>query len=150
MTWLQSGIGPMQGQANHFYRYAPTKIDYAIKRYHTETKRLYSVLEQRLTEQRDAGKGLWIVGGKFSIADISVWSWVNWAEWAGVPTRPFPAVQEWLDAINARPAIQRGVNVPEKFEMKEAMKTKEGEEEYAKMHSNWVMKGQDKDQETHK
>ncbi|KAG4415395.1 hypothetical protein IFR04_011491, partial [Cadophora malorum] len=36
MTWMQSGIGPMQGQANHFFRYAPEKIEYAINRYQTE------------------------------------------------------------------------------------------------------------------
>jgi glutathione S-transferase len=36
MTWMQSGIGPMQGQANHFFRYAPQKIEYAIQRYQTE------------------------------------------------------------------------------------------------------------------
>lgn len=81
----------MQGQANHFYRYAPTKIDYAIDRYHTETKRLYQVLNDRLQGQ-DGG---WLVGGKFSVADLCCFSWVNWAEWAGVPTKTFPAVQKW-------------------------------------------------------
>jgi glutathione S-transferase len=40
--------------------------------------------------------------------------------------------------------------VPEEFKMKEKMKSKEGEEELAKFHSEWVMKGQEKDQETHK
>lgn len=55
-----------------------------------------------------------------------------------------------MDTINERPAVQEGVNIPEKFEMKEKMKTKEGEEEYAKHHSNWVMKGQEADQEKHK
>jgi glutathione S-transferase len=39
LTWMRSGIGPMQGQANHLYRYAPTRIEYAIDRYQTETKR---------------------------------------------------------------------------------------------------------------
>lgn len=73
--------------------------------------------------------------------------WVNWAEWAGVPTKIFLEVQRWLETIQKRPAVQRGVNIPEKFEMKEAMKTKEGEEEYAKHHSNWVMQGMKDDQE---
>ncbi|KAJ9627082.1 Glutathione S-transferase 2 [Taxawa tesnikishii (nom. ined.)] len=150
IVWMQSGIGPMQGQANHFYRYAPTKIQYAIDRYQTETKRLYSVLNDRLKEQQSKGEGLWLVGNKFTIADLACFSWVNWAEWAGVPTKPFPEVQEWMDTINERPAVQEGVNIPEKFEMKEKMKTKEGEEEYAKHHSNWVMKGQEADQEKHK
>ena len=144
----------MQGQANHFYRYAPIKIDYAINRYQTETKRLYSVLEARLEEQSEGAKlqpkqeknsdtqygGPWVVGTKYTIADLACFSWVNWAEWAGVETKEFVRVKAWLDAINEREAVKRGLDVPEKFEMKEKMKTKEGEEEYAKMHSNWVMK----------
>ncbi|KAI9685872.1 MAG: hypothetical protein M1822_004150 [Bathelium mastoideum] len=150
IVFLQSGIGPMQGQANHFYRYAPTKIEYAINRYQTETKRLYEVLEDRLKAQEAKGQGLWLVGGKFTIADLASFSWVNWAEWAGVELDKFPKLQTWLDNINERPTIQKGVNVPEKFEMKERMKTKEGEEEYAKHHSNWVMQGQKADQEKHK
>ena len=150
LTWMQSGIGPMQGQANHFYRYAPTKIQYAIDRYQTETKRLYGVLNDRLKAQDQGGQGLWLVGGKFTIADLACFSWVNWAEWAGVETKTFPELKKWLDTINERPAIQKGCNIPDKFEMKEAMKTKEGEEEYAKHHSNWVMKGQEADQEKHK
>lgn len=54
-----------------------------------------------------------------------------------------------MDTIAARPAVQKGVNIPEEFEMKRAMKTKEGEEEYAKHHSGWVMQGQKADQEKH-
>lgn len=59
------GIGPMQGQANHFYRYAPEKIPYGIDRYINETKRLYGVLDRRL-QGRD-----FLVGdgkGKYSVA----------------------------------------------------------------------------------
>ncbi|KAF7185762.1 Disulfide-bond oxidoreductase YfcG [Pseudocercospora fuligena] len=150
LVWMQSGIGPMQGQANHFYRYAPEKIQYAINRYQTETKRLYQVLNERLESQESSGQGLWVVGNKYTIADICIFSWVNWAEWAGVPTSPFPAVEKWLRVIQGRPAVEKGNNIPDKFEMKEAMKTKEGEEEYAKHHSNWVMQGMKEDSEKHK
>ncbi|KAK4981270.1 Glutathione S-transferase 2 [Elasticomyces elasticus] len=157
LVWMQSGIGPMQGQANHFYRYAPKKIDYAIDRYQTETRRLYSVLEDRLTAQESSGQGLWLVGGKYTIADLCCFSWVNWAEWAlgrkwngEGEKKTFPGVEKWLNTINGRPAIQKGCNIPDNFEMKEAMKTEEGEAEYAKHHSNWVMKGQEADQEKHK
>ncbi|CAK1367392.1 unnamed protein product [Cercospora beticola] len=149
LIWMQSGIGPMQGQANHFYRYAPTKIPYAITRYQTETKRLYQVLNDRLAEQEKKGEGLWIVGGKYTIADICCFSWVNWAEWAGVETKSFEALQRWLETIQKREAVKRGCDVPDKFEMKEAMKTKEGAEDYAKHHSNWVMKGVEEDQKKH-
>lgn len=74
LTWMQSGIGPMQGQANHFYRYAPEKIEYAVNRYQTETKRLYQVLNDRLKAQEEAGEGLWLVGGKYTIADLCCFS----------------------------------------------------------------------------
>ncbi|USW56212.1 Putative glutathione S-transferase, Thioredoxin-like superfamily [Septoria linicola] len=152
LTWMQSGLGPMQGQANHFYRYAPTKIQYGIDRYQTETKRLYQVLNDRLASQSSGKDGeKWIVGGKYSIADICCFSWVNWAEWAGVEIteETFPAMKKWLETIQKREAVTKGCDVPDKFEMKEAMKTKEGEEEYAKHHSNWVMKGQEEDQKKH-
>ncbi|KAL8676526.1 MAG: hypothetical protein Q9186_006957 [Xanthomendoza sp. 1 TL-2023] len=151
LVWMQSGLGPMQGQANHFYRYAPEKIDYGIKRYQTETKRLYQVLEDRLAEQAKTASndGPWIVGGRMTIADIANFSWVNWAEWAGIDVRQFRLLSQWLDRINERPAVKRGLDVPEPFTMKEKLKSKEGEEEYAKHHSRWVMKGQEADQKKH-
>lgn len=134
---------------------APTKIDYAINRYQTETKRLYQVLNDRLASQRKfyslpSSSSAYLVGNKYTIADLCCFSWVNWAEWAGVAIKSFPDVQIWLEAIQKRPAVQKGVDVPDKFEMKEAMKTKEGEEEYAKHHSNWVMKGQEEEMGKHK
>ena len=67
---------------------------------------------------------------------------MNWAEWAGVEVEEFPNAKKRLGTINERPAVQRGLKVPGQFKMKEKMKTKEGEEEYAKYHSDWVMKGQ--------
>ncbi|KAI9816620.1 MAG: hypothetical protein M1827_001753 [Pycnora praestabilis] len=173
IVWLQSGIGPMQGQANHFYRYAPEKIQYGIDRYRNETYRLYQVLEDRLAQQATdnrtaantsashAGpvsleskegpgtRGPWIVGDRCTMADIACFSWINWAVWAGVDDRRFKYLAEWVDTINERPAVKRGLDIPEPFEMKEKMQTKEGEEEYAKMHSQWVMKGQDEDAKKH-
>ena len=140
----------MQGQANHFFRYASVKIQYGIDRYQTETKRLYQVLEDRLVAQNSAGKGLWVVSGKYTIADLCIFSWVNWAEWAGIDLTPFPNVSEWLRVISERPAVQKGVDIPEQFEMKIAMRSKDTAEEYAKHHSNWVMKGQEDEQAKHK
>lgn len=150
IIWLQSGIGPMQGQANHFFRYAPEKIEYGINRYQTETKRLYGVLDARLAAQREAGQGLWVVGGKFTIADIACFSWINWAEWAGVTAEPFPAVNEWLKTVNERPGVQKGLNTPSEFgPLRERMLDKKKADEYAKHHSGWIMKGQAADQEKH-
>lgn len=125
LVWMQSGLGPMQGQANHFFRYAPEKIDYAIKCYQTETKRLYKVLEDSLAEQSKAGaKRPWLVGDKMTIADLACFSWVNWDVWAGANVKAFMLLSQWSDRINDRPATQKGLDVPEPFEMKKKVQTK--------------------------
>jgi glutathione S-transferase len=108
IQWLMfqmGGIGPMQGQANVFFRYAPEKIDYAIERYQNETKRLYTVLDGRLADRE-------YLAGDYSIADIANWPWVRIAAWAGVETDDLPHLSRWLELMAARPACQRGVAVP--------------------------------------
>lgn len=139
----------MLTQANHFYRYAPEKIQYGINRYQTETKRLYQVLDDRLAAQHSAGQGLWIVGNKFTIVDIACFSWINWAAWAGIETQPFPNVQKWLETIQQRDAVERGVNVPVPFDVREKMKDQKKADEYAKEQSEWIMKGMKDDSEKH-
>ena len=99
------GVGPMQGQANVFFRYAPEKIQYAIDRYQNETRRLYEVLESRL-------KVAEYLAGEYSIADIATWPWVAIHSWAGVSIDGLPSVARWLDAVGKRPAVQRGRAVP--------------------------------------
>ncbi|EWG47314.1 glutathione S-transferase [Fusarium verticillioides 7600] len=73
LMWQMGGLGPMQGQANHFKRYAPEKIEYGINRYTNETRRLYRTLDTHLA-QTESG---YIVGDKVTIADISIWGWVS-------------------------------------------------------------------------
>ena len=100
---------------------------------------------------RAAGEdGPWLVGDRMTIADLASFSWVNWDVWAGVDVKQFKLLSAWSDRINARPAVKKGLDVPEPFEMKKKMQTKEGEEEYQKMHAGWVMKGQDADAEKNK
>ncbi|MFI5316490.1 MAG: glutathione S-transferase family protein [Myxococcota bacterium] len=109
LQWLMfqmSGVGPMQGQANVFFRYAPEKIQYAIDRYQNETRRLYEVLELRLKEVE-------YLAGDYSIADISTWPWVSIHSWAGVSLDGLPQVSRWLEAVGKRPAVQKGRAVPE-------------------------------------
>ena len=80
VQWLMfqmGGVGPMQGQANVFFRYAPVQIPFAIERYQKETRRLYEVLDRRLGEAE-------YLAGDYSIADIATWPWVSLHEWAGV------------------------------------------------------------------
>jgi GSH-dependent disulfide-bond oxidoreductase len=108
IQWLMfqmAGVGPMQGQANHFFRYAPEQIPYAIERYQNETIRLYRVLDQRLVDHE-------FLAGDYSIADIATWPWVRLHTWAGVETDDMPNLNRWLATMAARPACVRGVEVP--------------------------------------
>jgi GSH-dependent disulfide-bond oxidoreductase len=113
IQWLMfqmAGIGPMQGQANVFYRYAPEKIDYAIKRYQRETKRLYTVLDTRLQDHE-------FLADEYSIADIATWPWVYIHNWSGVDIEDLPNLKQWLEKIGKRPAVERGKSVPKSREV---------------------------------
>jgi GSH-dependent disulfide-bond oxidoreductase len=108
IQWLMfqmGGIGPMMGQANVFYRYAPEKIPYAIERYQREVRRLLEVLNGRLAHSE-------YLADDYSIADIANWSWVRGYEWAGVNIEGLEPLKRWLATIEARPAVQRGRAVP--------------------------------------
>lgn len=109
IQWLMfqmAGVGPMMGQANVFFRYAPEKIPFAIERYQREVRRLFEVLERQL------GQHEYIAGGAYSIADIAHWSWVHSYEWSGVSIEGLTNLQRWIAAVGARPAVQRGRAVP--------------------------------------
>jgi GST-like protein len=109
LQWLMfqmGGVGPMMGQANVFFRYAPEKIPYAIDRYQREVRRLFEVMESQLASNE------YIAGGEYSIADISLWSWVAGYEWSGVNIDGLPQLARWLDLIAARPAVVKGRTVP--------------------------------------
>ncbi|KAJ4295057.1 hypothetical protein N0V90_007065 [Kalmusia sp. IMI 367209] len=108
MAWQHGGLGPMQGQANHFNRFAKEKIPYAMQRYTGETERLVGVLNTAL-ESTD-----YLVGNKYSIADIASFGWVNGLRFAGVEIDDFPNVKAWWERILARPAVQKGLAVPSK------------------------------------
>ncbi|QLC72254.1 glutathione S-transferase N-terminal domain-containing protein [Pseudomonas sp. LPB0260] len=108
LQWLMfqmGGIGPMQGQANVFFRYFPEKLRGAIDRYQHETRRLYEVLDGRLGEAE-------FLAGDYSIADIASFPWVRSHEWSGVSVEGLPHLQRWLTALENRPAVQRGLLVP--------------------------------------
>lgn len=110
MQWLMfqmGGVGPMQGQANVFFRYFPEKLQGAIDRYQHETRRLYEVLDTRLQQVE-------YLAGDYSIADIATFPWVRGHEWSGVSVQGLPALQRWMAALEARPAVQRGLQVPQR------------------------------------
>ena len=108
LQWLMfqmGGVGPMLGQNHHFRIYAPEKIEYAINRYANETKRLYGAMNKRLESSR------FLAGKQYSIADMAVFPWLrNWQN-QGIDWADYPHLKAWFDAIAARPAVQRGVQV---------------------------------------
>lgn len=104
LMWQMAGFGPMLGQNHHFRNYAPEKLPYAIDRYVNEAHRLYGVLNRRL-EGRD------YVAGDYSIADMAIASWARGHERQGVDLAEFPHVRRWLDAILARPAVAKAVEI---------------------------------------
>ncbi|UVC18401.1 MULTISPECIES: glutathione-dependent disulfide-bond oxidoreductase [Mesorhizobium] len=120
LSWLfwQMGSAPyLGGGFGHFYTYAPEKIEYAIDRFAMETKRQMDVLDRRLAESEYLG------GDAYTIADIAVWPWYGGlakgrmyndaGEFLSVTE--YRHVQRWADAIDARPAVQRGRMVNRAF-----------------------------------
>ena len=109
IQWLMfqmAGIGPMQGQANVFFRYAPEKIEYAISRYQRETKRLYKVLDDRLRDYE------YIAGNDYTIADIATYPWIAVHNWAGVDVEDLENLKRWMREVRRRPGVKRGMDVP--------------------------------------
>jgi GSH-dependent disulfide-bond oxidoreductase len=109
------GIGPMFGQVGFFHKFAGK--DYAdkrpLERYVTETKRLLGVMETRLAGRQ------WIMDDDYSIADISMFGWVrNLVGFYGarelVAFDDFRNVAAWLERGLARPAVERGLNIPKR------------------------------------
>lgn len=105
LMWQMGGLGPMLGQAHHFRLYAPEKIPYAINRYTNEAKRLYGVLDKRLSSHP------FLAGKEYSIADIAAFPWTRSAANQGIDWADFPHAKRWHDEIAARPAVIRGVAV---------------------------------------
>jgi len=115
LQWLMlqvGGLGPMMGQANLFGHYWPEKLPAVQARYLGEVQRLFAILDARLAD-RD------YLAGEYSIADIAHFCWARTAGWTGVDTAPFPHLTAWIDRIAARPAVQRGLKVPDVSPVKE-------------------------------
>jgi GST-like protein len=109
LQWLAfqvGNVGPMFGQCGHFLGYAPKRIPYAIDRYRNETLRLYGVMDKRLRRAR-------FLAGDYSIADIATWPWVHVRWLHRIELDEFPRVRRWYEAIQQRPAVQRGVTLLE-------------------------------------
>ncbi len=109
IQWLMfqmGGVGPMMGQANVFYRYFPEKLQGAIDRYQNEGRRLFEVLNTQLA-------GREYLCDEFSLADIANWCWVRIHEWSGISVTGLDNLNAWIARMEARPACQRGIVIPE-------------------------------------
>ncbi|NLY65004.1 MAG: glutathione S-transferase, partial [Alcaligenaceae bacterium] len=111
--WQMGGIGPMFGQLGFFYKFAGKEYEdkRPLERYRAESKRLLGVLNTRL-EGRD-----WIMGNEYTIADIAILGWVRnligfYEARELVDFDSFTNVAKWLDRGLARPAVQRGLEIP--------------------------------------
>jgi GSH-dependent disulfide-bond oxidoreductase len=107
LMWQMGGAGPMLGQVHHFAKFNPGKAPYAEERFLKEAKRLYGVMDRRLAEAE-------YLAGAYSIADMATWPWISRFEWQQIDMAQFPHVARWYKAIAARPAVQRGYDVPVK------------------------------------
>ena len=118
MQWLMfqmSAIGPMQGQANVFFRYMDEKIAVAISRYQNECRRLYEVLDKQLQDNK------WICG-EYSIADIATWPWIKIYFWAGIDISNLDNLSRWMGQMEKRKACKAGILVPKRESSKKVVK----------------------------
>jgi GST-like protein len=133
IQWLMfqmSGIGPMMGQANVFFRYMPEKIPTAIDRYQNECRRLFKVLDKQLSKQD------WIAGD-YSIADIANWCWVRTYKWSGVNVEGLDNLMSWSKRMYEQPGMLKGIEVP--FKVENLLK-KENAEKFIKESNKIIQK----------
>ena len=107
LMWQMGGVGPMFGQVHHFVKYNKGKSAYAEERYSKEARRLYGVMDKRLSENP------YIAGKEYSIADISIWPWTARFDWQEIDLNEFPNVTRWYKEMIDRPAVQKGWLVPQ-------------------------------------
>jgi GST-like protein len=109
------GIGPMFGQLGFFHKFAGKEIadKRPLQRYVAESTRLLGVIEQRLDGRH------WIMDDEYTIADISMLGWVRnligfYEARELVAFDSLTHVPAWLERGLARPAVQRGLNIPKR------------------------------------
>ena len=110
LQWLMfqmGSVGPMFGQAHHFMRAKKDEVPYGTERYGNEAKRLYGVMDRHLE------KNVFFAGNEYSIADIAIYPWAARHEWHRVDLAAFPNVKRWYDKVGARPAVIKGMAVPQ-------------------------------------
>jgi len=120
IEWLMfqmGGVGPIFGQAFHFLHQTPDDapedaIAYGKARYGAEVLRLCRVMEARLGESRFLG------GDGYSIADIACFPWVALHRWFEIDLASLPNLAIWVETIGARSAVQRGMDIPSREQLR--------------------------------
>ena len=108
LQWLMfqiAGLGPMHGQAHHFIRYAPERLEYPTARYMLEARRQLGVMERRLAQAE------FLAGSDYSIADIACWPWIRATRLISLGLEDYPELRRWFQTIAQRPAVARGGRV---------------------------------------
>jgi glutathione S-transferase len=101
------------------------------------------VLEERLRDRQYlVGKD----GGKYSIADMSTFTWVRWAPWAGIELAEFPSLKKWAERIEGREKVQKGLKVPGGEDQIDRLRK---DPNVGDPFQEWVMKGQNEIAEKH-
>ncbi|MDC0148232.1 glutathione binding-like protein [Alphaproteobacteria bacterium] len=107
VMWQMANQGPKMGERNHYYNYARTEHDqsYAKRRYDDEVHRIFGVMNHALHDRA------YLASPDYSIADMACYPWaINWQA-QGIDLHEFAHVKRWLDALQARPAVQKGMAV---------------------------------------
>ncbi|KAJ9497333.1 hypothetical protein H2202_007137 [Exophiala xenobiotica] len=146
-NWLffqNAGLGPMQGQANHFLRYNLSSLpeQYSKDRYINETRRLYRSLDQHLRDTMHD----YLVGSKPTIADIAITSWVRIADFGGVDISEFPHLRDWQARMASRPAVQKGSDTPKKVDLNKLAEDPEEFSKYLKKNEEWIRQGMEENE----
>ena len=113
LYWQMANQGPKTGERGHFSRAAAEEgsaqkhgdLSYALRRFNNEVHRIYGVLNLGLF-----GKD-WLAAGQYTIADMICYPWAALWKSQGIDIAEFPNVQRWLDAIAARPAVQKSADI---------------------------------------
>lgn len=101
LFWQVGGLGPMSGQYHHFTVFADQDVPYAVERYMIETKRLYGVLENQLSQNE------YVAGNFFSIADIAIYPWARYDREMLLCAALYPNLISWLERLDKRPSIMK-------------------------------------------
>ncbi len=109
LTWLMvvlTGLGPMMGQAHHWTELAPEKPPQAVAHSVALVERVARVLDMRLATRPH-------LAGEYSIADIAAFPWIARPHWGALTLEAYPHLRRWHDVIAQRPAVRRGMAIPE-------------------------------------